>query len=244
MERHLWMQTKGKVAAMFLCRRYALILISCIVGTTVGCVPADCINDSCGLTPSPGMTNKSDLGCLAPSSSTNSYHLCRFDSDLLSSNILWSVDVCRRVDDTILAVPRRGTISDIKANFSATSACGTESQCVTEHTEMFSISGYLLSLTWIGDFKGNYYDVRICAFLTQKINALGHNVFALYTDEYELCYYRTFNRVNDVVVTQESGNCKIIVYGDMNPCSEGREEVILRRRENVDFSSFFSPSVL
>ena len=218
---------------MCLSKRYVLILMSYIVGTVVGCDHADNIDDGRGLTVSPEVTNKFYSGSLLiPPLSTNSFLLCRVDSDLLESNTLWSVDVWRRAEDTMTAVPHHGTISDIRAAFSSTVGCGTGSQSVAEHSEMFSICGCILAVSWIGNFTGNHHEVRICTFLplnSKKINVPVHNEFILNADEYELCYDRTFNNVTDVVVTQKSGDCLIIVYGDMDPCSEGREEVALSR---------------
>ena len=227
--------TASKLFCRIYRRRYVLFLMPCIVGATAGCDHADSIDDGCDFTSRPEMINRYDFGSRVPSPSTNSFLLCRVDSDLLGSNTLWSVDIRRRADDTMIAVPRCGTISDIKAAYSATGACGTESQSVTEHSEMFSIYGSLLTVTWIGDFNGNYYDVRICRFRPldqKKINAPDRDIFA--SAEYELCYDRTFNNVTDVVMTRKSGDCVIIVYGDMDPCSEGREEVSFPAGEELE----------
>lgn len=230
MEHHLWTQTNGKVITMCLSRRYVLILMFYIVGVTVGCDHTGSIDEGRGLVASPEVTDKFDFGSPVPPPLTNSYLLCRVDSDLLESNTLWSVDVWRRDDDAMTAIPRCGTISDIRAAFSATEVRGSVAQGVAEHSEMFSICGNILSVTWIGNFTGNYYDVRICTFLPmipKKMYALGYNVFASDVEEYELCYDRMFNHVTDVVVTQKSGECLIVIYGDMNPCSEDSEEVRL-----------------
>ena len=226
MDHHLWMQIKGKVMAMCLGRRYVLILVPYILGATAGCDSAASNEDSQGLMSRPEKANESALGDLVSSSSTNSFLRSCVDSDLLVSINMWSVDVWRRSGDEMTAVPRRGTIPDIKAAFSAAGVCGTDYQGVVEHSEMFSVCGCFLVVTWLGVTHGNYFDVRICTFIPQgpkKIIACGRDIFASGADEYELCCARTFNNVTDVVVTQKCGDCLIVVYGDMNPCSEGQE---------------------
>lgn len=153
---------------------------------------------------------------------------CQADEEAMR-NLIWCEKVFPERYITEVADVEQGTLREIeealceKLKWNEWGLCGYEAPAIScaVHTEAFYFDGCLLVLAWIGDIRGNYFDVRVRAYspLGKEI-ADTYSLPQLYssTSRYFKCEDKEFKSVTEVTLLRKDGQWIMSIAGDLGGC--------------------------